>query len=419
MSNAGRNEEGIEMRIDGKTGRAEAGGVPIGLACGLLLVTACSDEDGRVKDAPLAQVDTVAVALIGDEAEDPLRRVVGGLILEGGIVIADDSTLTLRFYSRGGELVSVRGGQGDGPGRFRSLWWLQEAGGRLFAYDIRASRISEFDQDGTFVRSVRLNQSGRFIPEEALGVFSDRSFLVKGFLRGVPPRLFDSAGGVSRDIRLLLRYDREGGFADSLGFYEDSEFFYDPVPGRGWLQFVPPLGRGSHVIVAGERYYVMENETPAIDVFRADGARVRGPSFAVGDDPEAVGREDVGIARSRFPASRRDVFDRMPVPEKLPVYGWAHYGRLAPMRARESGEIWMLDYGGLQDMRPVWTVVAEDGTVKGRVTAPEEVEVLDATHDLALVLTWDQNAMKTVELRRILWPSTSLAGSDQSSPPVQ
>ena len=95
----------------------------------------------------------------------------------------------------------------------------------------------------------------------------------------------------------------------------------------------------------------------------------------------------------------------MPIPETFPLFGWGSRRPLRTLRVMSSGDIWLLNWGGVRDLEPVWTVLGPDGVTRGRIRAGEELDVLDVdpTNDLVLVLRWDQYDVETVEIRRLIW----------------
>ena len=87
------------------------------------------------------RVDTIGVGLGEDSYQ--FSYVLGAVLTRGGIQVADQPSREIRrFDGRGSFLASV-GGEGEGPGEFESLSWIQQGpGGLLFAWDGRASRLT-------------------------------------------------------------------------------------------------------------------------------------------------------------------------------------------------------------------------------------------------------------------------------------
>jgi hypothetical protein len=163
------------------------------------------------------------------------------------------------------------------------------------------------------------------------------------------------------------------------------------------------------VAVSGNRYFVTEDDSPFISIFDTAGTKLGVLRPPLMPDRKVVRESDVRIARRRFvrfetpQVKLGQVFDRMPLPDTFPYYGWAGEHRLKLMKAMASGEIWVLNFGGVRDTRPVWSVYTPRGTFKGQVVAPEEIEILDASSDTAVALHWDELDVESVELRPLFW----------------
>jgi hypothetical protein len=341
--------------------------------------------------------------VIGLDESDPLFQVSDALILDDELLVAEQSTGRLRFYGMSGELRRSVGGSGEGPGEFRRLGWLQRVGDRFFAYDLALRRLSEYELDGTHVRDVRIEEHPPLRFPYAFGVFADRSILVATYAptEGLPQQ------GTFREKVVLLRYGEDGTFQDSLGTYSGTDDYVEPWGRGGQRTARLPFGRQTIVTVFGNRYVVAENDGPDMPMFDETGSRLGVFSSPLSPERLAVEPSDVATARERFarfdtPERKLgETFDRMPLPDTFPIYGWSGAQRLKLMRSVAAGEIWIINFGGVRDSRPRWSVFDTTGTYRGDVIAPEEVELLDATADVAAVLHWDDTDVETVQLRSI------------------
>jgi hypothetical protein len=93
----------------------------------------------------------------------------------------------------------------------------------------------------------------------------------------------------------------------------------------------------------------------------------------------------------------------MAIPKFFPPYGWAGANRLTMLRTSASGDIWALNYGGVRDSRPTWTVYSPDGRGTRQITSRDIVDVLDENGEVAIVLHWDANDVESIEARRLRW----------------
>ena len=366
-----------------------------------LVVAGCSGDhpDGNAVKARWqgsAWLDTIALARFGGNDSMPLFQVTGAVLSGDTIIIAERSTGSLHFYRRTGEFLRTVGGVGEGPGEFSRLTWVQKVGERLFAYDILLRRLSEFTSEGSFLRSVQIDLVEGYTSVGLLGVFVDGSLLVAAFARGedVPIQ------GVRRRRTVLLRYDGDGLFVDSLGTYEGVETYVAPMPRGGQTIARLPFGRRSVARASGSEYYVLENNDYGIAVFDQSGRKVR--ELRPREETQAtVSDKHVRAVRDRYKRGRykSEVLEKIPIPGKFPPYGWHGLRRLALLHVSAVGDLWVLN----GDDHPAWTVFTNGGTVRGKVRAFQEVDVLDADDDIAVVLHWDELDVETVEVRRIRW----------------
>ena len=108
---------------------------------------------GRVQSAATiaqdARIDNVPLLTIGDDPEDPLYRVIGAVLVGDTLIVAQASSMTLRFHDRRtGEFLRSVGGPGEGPGEYEGLVSLQRAGDKLYTYDLQAYRMTVLDLSG-------------------------------------------------------------------------------------------------------------------------------------------------------------------------------------------------------------------------------------------------------------------------------
>jgi hypothetical protein len=370
-----------------------------------LAFAGCSGEL-RNSDAARAEwegawIDTMAVALLGRGDDIPLYQLRGAVLSGDTIVVAERSTGKLHFFKRSGEFLKSVGGLGGGPGEFDYLWRIQKVGEDIYAYDITMRRVSQFASNGSFVGSVRIDPVEGYTNLGLAGVFADGSLLVGAFT--VDDGRYE---GLYRRTVVLLRYDAEGTYLDSLGAYEDSDHYAESASTYGYMTLAP-FGRRAISLPSGGHYYVLENNDYRIGVFDQNGTKVR--ELRPAEEPRVPVSPEHLEAIRRYYASFwskvpdavapkiRDVFDRIPKPDTFPPYGWHGGARVEIARVSSVGDLWVLNGDDL----PGWTVFTEEGTVRGHVRAFEELDVLDADDDIAVVLCWDELDVETVEVRRI------------------
>lgn len=372
----------------------------IALSVSLIALVSCSTAETAPQMA--ARLDTVAMVSLGNTEDAPLFQVSDAFLSGDTIFVAEASSGKVRLYSRNGKQLLSFGGIGKGPGEFTRLGWIQMVRDSLYAYDFIAARISVFDRSGQFVRSITLRRD-HYRSVFAVGVFADGSFLIRAVPLSPAPEL-----GVSRPVALLFRYDRDGRKVDSLGVYQGTETYRAPWGRRGGVQVSRVFGRRSAVELLGNGYLLVENNGWDISCFDISGKLVRRMTPLVKPSADQVSASDIRIARARFVKGQDPqlnmgaVFDEMPIPKSHPPYGWEGEHRLRVMTVTSIGDVWVLSFGGVRTQRPAWTVFDNIGRQRMTVSAPYELDVLDADVRSAIVLRWDEDDAEIVELRRII-----------------
>ena len=141
----------------------------------------------------LSQEPVTQIGGIEGDPNQELYQVRGAIRLtDGNIIVVSAGTNELRFFRPDGSHIRTVGGQGDGPGEFRFVSWVSQLDGdSLAAFDGRQLRVSYFDPDGGFVRSMPLRTSDEVPFLQAIVIFGDGSFLV---MAPTVPRHQDQTG---------------------------------------------------------------------------------------------------------------------------------------------------------------------------------------------------------------------------------
>ena len=387
------------------------------LLSGVVSIVSCLREDGTAgggdggSDAPAAwRLDPVPLMIVGDTDADPLYEVAGVAITENRVVIAQQSSGTLRFYDHDGSLVAEVGGRGEGPGEFGGLDWMRRSGDHLFAYDAFGREISRYDLNGRLLGSFSLQNEEPGV--STVGVFSDGSVLVDAW------ELYWATKPIVErvPVRLLL-FDGTGGFVHHLLEMAGSELWYEPVGTTGMRQMLRLFGRITHAAVVDSLFVVVENDSYDIPVYGSDGVARDTLRPAIVPDPTPLRPEEAEFARrilldSQDLGSSRAVvegmLDAMGLPEHLPPYG-----RLSlstpnhhPVTAAD-GLVWALRYGGLPRERAddeglEWYVLRPGTGQIATLSSPDDVALVDVAGDLAAVLRRTELDEEIVELRRIV-----------------
>ncbi len=368
--------------------------------------------DGSSDPPEAWRLDPVPVMSVGDTEADPLYEVAGVVITERHVVIAQQSTGTLRFYTRTGALDTVAGGRGEGPGEFGDLEWVKRAGEHLFVYDSNGHRISKFGLDGRLRSSISLARPEDYPGILTLDVFSDGWALSYAYDLYTP-----TEPAVQRIPLPLILSDEQGAYVGRLLEMAGPETWSEPFGRAGRRQMFRFFGRASEALVIDSLVVVVENDSYDIPVYGRDGvvrdtlhpAVVPEPTPLPGDQVEFI-REtlldswDLGDRRGAV----EGLLDAMGLPEYLPSYGWLSLGfPNRPPVTVADGLVWALRYGGIpregaEPDGPEWFVFEVGKGQIATLSSPDDVILLDVAGDVAAVLRRTDLDEEIVELRRIV-----------------
>jgi hypothetical protein len=360
-----------------------------------------SDVQWKTSDEPSLSIGRVA----GDGDYD-LYQVTGALRLGGGVVVvANSATLELRFYDPHGTHVRSTGGSGGGPGEFQSLEWLARfTSDSIVALDVLGHRLSVFDAAGIFGRSVRLQPSADIPAPRAVGVFADGSLLATHGAYMLGGELPVRAERIQEE---LFRYDPEGSTARLLGSFlgRERDIIVMRRPnGRSSVERWPRiLGRATAYAAAGYRFYVADNATYEIKVFRMDPPDL---TMLIRKDHQhlAVTAADLRMVQDSLlestsgPARRMTAMsfaNRPSPPTTMPAY--------APdIHVDADQSLWVREYSRPGDPQVMWSVFSEEGVLLASAHTPAGVRILDIGTDYVLGLWQDENDVEYVQLFRLM-----------------
>lgn len=317
----------------------------------------------------------------GGEHADELFRVRGGLLLpDGGVVVANGGSQELLYFGAHGDLVRRMGGEGQGPGEFENIFWIQGGeAGAVSVYDAGNLRIVRYDQAGAMVSS----RNVRFEPDDQS---SERAITGPGFAIGVT--------GDDRVLAVPSAVARFGGMEGPLPLRGELRSYgpdfadftpLDSVRLRTWYEATQPEGPPIEQML----------EAP-IFVFSSYGSWV-----AYSD---ALAHRVVVLEGGRL--SHIIVEDRARIPfhpDSLPTH-MNHAADSLPayraLRVDSNGRVWLQPPDGDNGLTE-WRVVSRDGRLIDSVSLPTTTSVLDAADDRVLLLERDEFDVETVVVRRI------------------
>jgi len=350
------------------------------------------------------RVDPEPVLTIGSAEGDPdqvLDHVSGAVKLSGQqIVVANEGQLELLFYDTSGSLIRRVGGRGGGPGEFESLEWLARFGtDSILALDVLNQRVSYFDAEGNFGRSVRLLSNARIPFPRAVGFFGDGSMLAT---RGLYQLGGDPPIRVERTPEPLFRISPDGETAAELGVFPGRERVMVPTgPGGRFERRGRPFGRESAFAAAGDRFYAADNERYEIRAYSMTGQVmqiVRKQSAQPPITDADVRAFEDSILRGSSELDRHQLLillDRLPPhPETYPAFA-------AELHVDADLHLWVRESTPRGTQESVWSVFSSEGELLGSVGLPVQVRLLDLGIDYLLVLRRDDLDVEYVELYRL------------------
>ena len=321
---------------------------------------------------------------------------------DGRIVVASGGSKDLRLYSDDGAFLESVGGEGDGPGEFRSLTTLMLLpGDSLLAYDRALNRISYFDRAGVFLRSVSLQPLQVNTVPRFGGRFNDGSLLVTA------ERVFTSQNvernGIVRDPVLYLRYDSEGRLADTLTSLPGTEYVVR-VGDLGLITTNLPAGKRSLHVLDDDRLFVGTNDAYEIRVLGPDGSlhlivrkaheqvslpRSRLERFL--DSVLAADVEDDNLRRQL-----RQMFADVPLPETVPAF--------ASLTVDTDGDLWVKESAFPDTETNRWTVFGVDGVLLAQVDMLPRFTPHHVGADFVLGVWTDEFEVEYVRLYELTKP---------------
>ena len=342
-------------------------------SAGIQIVENARPADGSRLDWRIGPEPAISIGVL--EGEDPymLFGVRDATKLpDGRIVVVNAGTMELRVFDALGTHLATWGGRGEGPGEFRNLVRVEPfPGDSIVAWEWLAKRMSVFDSQGNFVRTIRLARS--LDDHHDLGpvtVLRDGTILA-------------SQDPISVDPVVVELWDGDGELRNSLGTHPGSErhviesFTRMGLPKTFGRTF--ELGSwGELVVVSGTDRYEMKafstNGTLA-RIVRLDLER-RAPTTAhIG---AYLDHQVSRLASNSQTELFRELFESVPVAEHLPAF--------SSIMSDALNHLWVEEYEALGEERPgiIWTVFDPEGWVLGFVETPEQLEIYEIGGDYIL-----------------------------------
>ena len=306
---------------------------------------------------------------------------------DGSVVVGDQGSRRLYWFSPDGELLGQAGGPGEGPGEVQAVYGLERCGADAMVVE-EVRRLSVFGNDGEFRATVPI--TGHLTDFRAPILGADRN-CTKVLLQDDVPLAVGPDAGVVDLPGVIYWATFADGARDTVASIVRGQAQPWTLDGRVGLSRVP-FGRSAVFAVHDERVYVGEGRVPELHVFEATGQtrRIRwnAPSLAITDEDWDHFEESYADFLREYPEER----DLVPAlesyvrPDFRPAY--------ASMRVDGAGRVWLQHYGSYGPFSPdpssEWTVIGADGRWLAEVTLPEGLTVLTVGGRFVIGLVRDQ-----------------------------
>ena len=307
---------------------------------------------------------------------------------DGSLAVADRGSQEVRIFSGTGESRGSFGGPGEGPGEFRNLWRIENAGDTLLVLDARR-RVTVVAPDLTLIRTFDLADNAW-----SLHYLGGSTLLT---VAASPPEA--PVTGLIRPAEVLTLVSLEGVKIDDIGETPGSESYVSV--GDNYASGDPLFGKRSHVAVLGQRIFRGSSDAMQVEELDMTGSLVRilripGYPLDLSDAQIAAERE----ARfedlpSAMPPFIRQLVEDLPAPATRPAY--------ANMLVDPSGTVWLELHRGMseRDRPQEWLILDADGTWLGTVEVPERFTVVEVRMDRMLGVWRDEVDVEHPQVLRL------------------
>lgn len=354
-------------------------------------LTVSSEEGVPVVLYPAGWSDAVeawavdSVRTIGegeDEGGELFGRIVSAVLVPDGVLLSDATFNDLRILSLEGDLVARWGAEGEGPGEFRRLRWVQEADdGTFHAWDQGLQRLTVFAGPDSVLRTVSGGTLGSPGLSFVLGGFGDGSLLVNTVDLAVAP---PPQGGVTGGMSPLARGEPETGTMFPLAEIPSRRF----QVGEGGRRVPIPLSVDPGYDARGRFLAAGNGADHELSLWTVDGAR----QFVVRFEPEY---EVTEADREAWREASRES-EPGPAPDSsFP----SHHPSFDQVMVTKAGVIWLRTGPAGRGVRE-WLALDPRGMPLGRIVLEENLRLMDGGDGLLVGVVRDD---LDVERIRLTW----------------
>ena len=385
-------------------------GLEIADSVGIRIVVA--DGSLHEEDFPavrLDKVDTIGVGLDQDPYQFTYIR--GAVLTRNGILVADQLSREIRYFDWQGLFLASLGGEGEGPGEFKDLTWIQRReDGTLSAWDGTASRLTSI-VIGDSTLSVLSTRSLNVVPWEAqpmgvvgvdrlllVGAGSDRPPLVPGRVNGGEMVVGVASADMLPGMQRLATVPGRPAY-----FSNDSRIVQVP------FTVLPEYVTGTDVVWIGDGGNGVIRK---VDTYGGQAKVIlRLPSQGLVTEHEIA--EFIESDLARHPAEerlqRRRLLNQIPMPKELPAFD--------RLRLDDGHRLWVGGYSSGSSSFTPWHAFDSGGCPVARVDIPARFRVLAIGYGRMAVRARDRLGVERVLLYQLGPPIPGAEGSGSWTPP--
>ncbi|MEX2609193.1 MAG: hypothetical protein WEA24_04545 [Gemmatimonadota bacterium] len=351
--------------------------------------------------------------VLGAEASTPAHAftyvMAGARLSDGRIVVAEGTTQDVRYFAADGSHLLTSGGQGQGPGEFRSVGTLVRLpGDSLAVTDVSSGKVVIFGPDGAFAEAITMDRGALSVLDGAYLCyqgrwFPDRSRTACVREPGGPEQIRTASGmthlgpGLVRTFERFVWVDAGLSRSDTLGIYGGIEQFGAEVGTESPYYIVHPLYAWTWVAAGAEppRFYSAANPSYTIDMAGPGGERrlIRRQGAVRPVTPELreaaweyLDAREGGRENQRWNRARSQVMD----PDSIPA--------VQGLAVDTEGNLWVKRSHGLEEGPVVHDVFDPEGRFFGAVRLPHGLNVLEIGADYVLGMRLDAMDVPVIEL---------------------
>ena len=346
----------------------------IALKVGVLLVvplmagailSGCTDKEAA---GVLPQIGLVEMLRLGDESagDTVLFGWIDGFVTVDGagrIFVGETQEAKIYVFSATGELLTVVGQPGEGPGEFKQFGRYMRAGlgDSLYVYDFSQERVSVFEPESfALAYVVRVPRDVQYSPNRFIGV-ANAGFVFNYLL----PFWGRSGEEMEVETRVVV-VDRQGRIKGTplITLPALEEFIATGPSGASSLSV--PFGRAPFVRMGpGQSVYTGWNESLDIAIIDATGL-TRG-SISLEHEPVSVTAADIDKWLEGRGSFIRDAVLQSDRHDTKPAYD--------DFLVDDLGQVWFKTTRSAVTAATEWLLVDTDSRVRGTLTAPPGIRL--------------------------------------------